>query len=68
MREDKLVLESGYYHAKIAQENLIKDSSIPYSIVRATQFFEFDKGIADVSTLRAPTAVRGRSAFAEFLA
>jgi uncharacterized protein YbjT (DUF2867 family) len=44
------LLESGYFRAKIAQENLIKSSSIPYSIVRATQFFEFVKGIADVST------------------
>jgi uncharacterized protein YbjT (DUF2867 family) len=44
------MLESGYFRAKIAQENLIKDSSIPYSIVRATQFFEFVKGIADIST------------------
>src|SRR5213075_1370684 len=44
------LLESGYFRAKIAQENLIKSSSIPYSIVRATQFFEFIKGIADFST------------------
>jgi uncharacterized protein YbjT (DUF2867 family) len=44
------MLESGYFRAKIAQENLIKGSSIPYSIVRATQFFEFVKGIADFST------------------
>src|SRR3979490_1710253 len=41
--------ESGYFRAKIAQENLIKESSIPYSIVRATQFFEFIKGLADIS-------------------
>ena len=44
------LLESGYFRAKLAQENLIKRSSIPYSIVRATQFFEFIKGIADLST------------------
>jgi uncharacterized protein YbjT (DUF2867 family) len=44
------MLESGYFRAKIAQENLIKASSIPYSIVRATQFFEFVKAIADYST------------------
>jgi uncharacterized protein YbjT (DUF2867 family) len=44
------LLESGYFRAKIVQENLIKGSSIPYSIVRATQFFEFVKGIADFST------------------
>jgi uncharacterized protein YbjT (DUF2867 family) len=55
------LLESGYFRAKIAQENLIKSSSIPYSIVRATQFFEFIKGIADFSTdgntVRLPTAL-----------
>jgi uncharacterized protein YbjT (DUF2867 family) len=44
------LLESGFFRAKIAQENLIKGSSIPYSIVRATQFFEFVKSIADLST------------------
>jgi len=43
--------ESGYFRAKIAQEKLIKGSSIPYSIVRATQFFEFIKGIADISVI-----------------
>ena len=43
------LLESGYFRAKIAQENLIKASSIPYSIVRATQFFEFVQKIADIS-------------------
>lgn len=42
--------ESGYFRAKIVQEDLIKNSSIPYTIVRATQFFEFLKGIADIST------------------
>jgi uncharacterized protein YbjT (DUF2867 family) len=55
------LLESGYFRAKIAQENLIKSSSIPYSIVRATQFFEFVKGIADLSTkgneIRLPPAL-----------
>jgi len=44
------MLENGYFRAKIAQEKLIKASSVPYSIVRATQFFEFIKGIADFST------------------
>jgi uncharacterized protein YbjT (DUF2867 family) len=44
------MLSSGYFRAKIAQEHLIQGSSIPYSIVRATQFFEFAKGIADIST------------------
>src|SRR5215813_8094661 len=41
--------ESGYFRAKIAQEKLIKESPIPYTIIHATQFFEFIKGIADVS-------------------
>ena len=44
------MLESGFFRAKFAQENLIKASSIPYSIVRATQFFEFVKSIGDFST------------------
>ena len=43
--------ESGYFRAKIAQENLITKSSIPYSIVHATQFFEFLKGLADISVV-----------------
>jgi uncharacterized protein YbjT (DUF2867 family) len=41
--------ESGFFRAKIAQERLIKASSIPYTIVQATQFFEFIKGLADIS-------------------
>src|SRR5215468_3176488 len=41
--------ESGYFRAKIAQEKLIKESPVPYTIIRATQFFEFVKGIADIS-------------------
>src|SRR3954469_6917938 len=43
--------ESGYFRAKIVQEKLIKESSIPYSIVQATQFFEFLKGLADISVV-----------------
>jgi uncharacterized protein YbjT (DUF2867 family) len=39
--------ENGYFRAKVAQENLIKASGIPYSILRATQFFEFVGDIAD---------------------
>jgi uncharacterized protein YbjT (DUF2867 family) len=41
---------SGYMRAKVAQENLIKASKIPYTIVRATQFFEFVSGIAQSAT------------------
>jgi uncharacterized protein YbjT (DUF2867 family) len=47
---------SGYFRAKLAQENLIKSSGIPFTIVHATQFFEFAKNIAqsgtDGSTIR----------------
>jgi uncharacterized protein YbjT (DUF2867 family) len=50
--------KSGYMRAKIAQEKLIEESGSPYSIVRATQFFEFVDGIADSmtegDTVRAP--------------
>jgi len=53
--------ESGYFPAKIVQEKMIKESPIPYSIVRATQFFEFVTGIADGSTdgntVRVPDAL-----------
>jgi uncharacterized protein YbjT (DUF2867 family) len=42
--------DSGYLRAKVAQEKLIRNSPIPYSIVRATQFFEFLKRIADEAT------------------
>jgi uncharacterized protein YbjT (DUF2867 family) len=47
----QLLSESGYFRAKIAQEKLIKESSAPYTIVHATQFFEFLKGLADISTV-----------------
>jgi uncharacterized protein YbjT (DUF2867 family) len=42
--------ESGYLRAKLAQEQLIKESGIPYSIVHATQFFEFVSSMADAAT------------------
>jgi uncharacterized protein YbjT (DUF2867 family) len=42
--------ESGYFRAKLAQEQLISRSSIPYTIVHATQFFEFVNSIADAAT------------------
>jgi uncharacterized protein YbjT (DUF2867 family) len=55
------MLASGFFRAKMAQENLIKASSIPYTIIRATQFFEFVKAIADFSTegnkVRLPAAL-----------
>src|SRR5437764_12065840 len=44
------LLASGYFRAKMAQENLIKASLIPYTIVRATQFFEFVGAIAQAAT------------------
>ena len=39
-----------YFHAKVAQEKLIRESGVPYSLVHATQFFEFLGSIADIST------------------
>jgi uncharacterized protein YbjT (DUF2867 family) len=47
---------SGYMRAKIAQEGLIQSSVVPYTIVRATQFYEFLGGIAGQAELRLPTA------------
>jgi uncharacterized protein YbjT (DUF2867 family) len=44
------LLASGYFRAKMAQEKLIKASQIPYTIVRATQFFEFVPSIAQLAT------------------
>jgi uncharacterized protein YbjT (DUF2867 family) len=53
--------ESGYFRAKLAQETLIEESSIPYSIVRATQFYEFVERIAadatDGNIVRLPPAL-----------
>jgi len=43
--------DSGYLRAKIAQESLIKDSKIPFTVVRSTQFFEFVPGIAQSATV-----------------
>jgi len=43
--------DSGYFRAKLAQENLIESSPIPYTLVHATQFFEFIRSIAQVSTV-----------------
>jgi uncharacterized protein YbjT (DUF2867 family) len=43
--------DNGYFRAKVAQENLIKASAIPYTILRATQFFEFVGGIAESATV-----------------
>ncbi|WP_165247327.1 SDR family oxidoreductase [Paludisphaera soli] len=57
------MLQSGYFRAKLAQEGSIKASGIPYTIVRATQFFEFVPAIAESGadavdrTVRMPTAL-----------
>jgi uncharacterized protein YbjT (DUF2867 family) len=40
----------GYYRAKVAQEEAVRSSGVPYSIVRATQFFEFVAPVMDMST------------------
>jgi uncharacterized protein YbjT (DUF2867 family) len=57
---DKLA-ESGYFRGKIAQEQLIRDSGLAYTIIHSTQFFEFLPGIikasADGATVRLPTAL-----------
>ena len=42
--------DNGYFRAKVAQEKLIVASGVPYTIIRATQFMEFLRGIADSST------------------
>ena len=44
------LLDSGYFRAKMAQEDLIKASTVPYTILRSTQFFEFVRGIAQSGT------------------
>ncbi|OBH77828.1 NmrA family transcriptional regulator [Mycobacterium mantenii] len=58
---DRLAPQSGYFRAKLAQENLISAGPIPYSIVHATQFFEFLNFIADSATegntVRLPSAL-----------
>ena len=55
------LLESGYFRAKNVQETLIRASGLPYSIVHATQFYEFVKAIADFSMVdglvRLPSAL-----------
>jgi uncharacterized protein YbjT (DUF2867 family) len=55
------LLASGYFRAKMAQETMIKSSKIPYTIVRATQFFEFVGGIAQNAaegvTVRLPSVL-----------
>ena len=57
----ELMLAGGYFRAKLAQEGLIKAGGVPYTIVRATQFFEFVKSIAYVATkgneVRVPSAL-----------
>ena len=52
--------DSGYMRAKVAQEQLVAEGGVPYTIIRATQFFEFLGGIADSAvtdgTVRLPSA------------
>jgi uncharacterized protein YbjT (DUF2867 family) len=45
------LVASGYFRAKLAQENMIKASGMPYTIVRSTQFFEFTRAIAQEATV-----------------
>src|SRR5262245_20739083 len=60
-RGDLATTSAGYFKAKLTQEELIAASTIPYTIVHATQFFEFVKQIADDAT--DGTTVRVTSAF-----
>jgi len=61
-----LFSENGYFRAKLAQENLIKSSDIPYTIARVTQFFEFLSEIAESGTVG--KTVRLPSAFLQPIA
>ncbi|TFV59250.1 NmrA family transcriptional regulator [Mycobacterium sp. PS03-16] len=47
---DRLAAQSGYFQAKLLQEHMIADGPIPYTIVHATQFFEFVDTLADAAT------------------
>ncbi|MEH0981816.1 SDR family oxidoreductase [Micromonospora sp. CPCC 205556] len=51
----------GYYRAKVAQEQVVRDGDVPFTIVRSTQFFEFMKAVvdgnADGNTVRLPTTM-----------
>jgi len=66
------LLESGYFRAKLAQEDLIKKSGIPFTIVHATQFFEFIGAIAQAATVgqtvRLPSALMQPIASADLAA
>jgi uncharacterized protein YbjT (DUF2867 family) len=61
--------DSGYLRAKVAQENLIKASGIPYTILRSTQFFEFGSRIADEesdgNTVRVPATALIQPVFSD---
>ncbi|WP_425004991.1 SDR family oxidoreductase [Mycolicibacterium sp. S3B2] len=48
---DQLAAQSGYFDAKLLQERLIAEGPVPYTIVHATQFFEFLKTLADSATV-----------------
>jgi len=60
--------ESGYFRAKVAQEKLIKESGVPFSIVHATQFFEFVNSIAQAGTDDDGSTVRLSNAFVQPIA
>lgn len=49
--------DNSYFRAKLAQETIIKSSSVPYSIVRATQFFEFLGAIAETAVVEGKVVV-----------
>jgi uncharacterized protein YbjT (DUF2867 family) len=60
------LLESGYLRAKVAQETILRDSGLPYTIVRATQFHEFAEAITD--SLRVGDEVRAPDALIQPIA
>lgn len=63
-----LLLDSGYFRAKMAQENLIKASPIPYTIVRATQFFEFLDSIVQTGIVGEGQTISFSTAFIQPIA
>ncbi|KIC95010.1 SDR family oxidoreductase [Flavihumibacter solisilvae] len=53
------ITDSGYMRAKVVQENIIKESGVPYTIIRSTQFLEFLAGIANSGTQGSESHVSG---------
>lgn len=62
---DKMAADNVYMKAKLDQEQLVASSGLPYTIVRATQFFEFTAGIVEASGFKVPTALYQPMAIAD---